>query len=222
MKYFHLLYFLFALFYYTGQQPVYAQKMGYVDFQYLISQIQATQDIQAELERLSRQWTQQIDAMKDTIENLEKELETISIALSKSSRDMLVKNIEERKQKLIVFQEQKFSPVNGDLYKKQQELLQPLIDKIKKSIDNVRVKQKFDVIFDISVGNPVSIDRKFDLTAIVIEEFSSQGLTIKGQTRQKTTDQDSTQKSDQSGKDDGQQIKNDDQTKDNENDKDKK
>lgn len=172
----------------TGQNAK-AQKMGYVDFQYLISQVQATQDIQAELERLSRQWTQQIDAMRDTIDDLQKELETISIALSKSSRDMLVKNIEDRKQKLNVFQEQKFSPVSGDLYKKQQELLQPLIDKIKKSIDIVRIRQKYDAIFDISAGNPVSIDRKLDLTATVIEEFSSQGLTLKGQAGQQKTDQ---------------------------------
>lgn len=172
-------------------------KMGYADFQYLISQLQATQDIQAELERLSRDWTQQIDAMQDTIENLEKELETISIALSKTSRDMLIKNIEERKQKINFFREQKFSPVSGELYRKQQELLQPLIDKIKKSIDNVRLKQKFDVIFDISAGNPVSIDRKFDLTTLVIEEFSTQGLTLKGQSSQQKSDQDNTRKQDQ-------------------------
>ncbi len=177
--------------------PKAQSKMGYVDFQYLISQLQAAQDIQAELERLSRDWTQQIEAMQDTIESLEKELETISIALSKTSRDMLVKNIEERKQKLTVFREQKFSPVSGELYRKQQELLQPLIDKIKKSIDNVRIKQKYDVIFDISAGNPVSIDRKFDLTTLVIEEFSAQGLTLKGQSSQQKNDQDNTRKQDQ-------------------------
>lgn len=189
MKHFLIIIIIFFVFV-TGQNAN-AQKMGYVDFQYLISQVQATQDIQAELERLSRQWTQQIDAMRDTIDDLQKELETISIALSKTSRDMLVKNIEDRKQKLNVFQEQKFSPVSGDLYKKQQELLQPLIDKIKKSIDIVRIRQKYDVIFDISAGNPVSIDRKLDLTAIIIEEFSSQGLTLKGQAGQQKTDQSS-------------------------------
>ncbi len=196
-------------------EPTHAQKTGYVDFQYLISQVQATQDIQAELERLSRQWTQQIDNMKDTIENLEKELETISIALSKTSRDMLVKNIGERKQKLTLFQEQKFSPVSGDLYKKQQELLQPLIDKIKKSIDNVRLKQKYDVIFDISAGNPVSIDRKYDLTTMVIEEFSSQGLTLKGQSGQQKTDQ-------STGKEEGKETKTDDSTGKDDPNKDKK
>lgn len=177
--------------------PFAQSKMGYVDFQYLISQLQAAQDIQAELERLSREWTQQIDAMQDTIENLEKELETISIALSKTSRDMVVKNIGERKQKLTVFREQKFSPVSGELYRKQQELLQPLIDKIKRSIDNVRLKQKYDVIFDISTGNPVSIDRKFDLTTLVIEEFTAQGLTLKGQSSQQKTGGDDTRKQDQ-------------------------
>lgn len=189
---------LIAFILFCNQDSLSAQsKMGYVDFQYLISQLQATQDIQAELERLSREWTQQIDAMKDTIENLEKELETISIALSKSSRDILIRNIEERKQKLTAFREQKFSPVSGELYRKQQELLQPLIDKIKKSIDNVRLKQKYDVIFDISAGNPVSIDRKYDLTTVVIEEFTTQGLTLKGQSSQQKTGKDDTRNEDQ-------------------------
>ncbi|GEM_PF-993162 len=160
---------------------LHSQKIGYIDFQYLVTQVQAAQDIQTELQRLSAEWTREMEAMQDTIESLEKDLESVSLALSKSGRDMLIQNIEERRQKMRTYREQRFSPVSGDLYKKQQELLQPLIDKIKKAVDNVRMKQKYDVIFDISTGNPVSIDKRLDLTALILEEFSSVGLTLKGQ-----------------------------------------
>jgi len=156
-------------------------KIGYVDFQYLVSQVKSADEIQTELQRLAGEWTKQIASMQDSLETMQKDLEAVSLTLTKSSRDILQKNIETTKQKIALFQEQKFSPVKGDLYKKQQELLQPMVDKIKRAIDNVRIREKYDVIFDISAGNPVSIDKRFDLTALVIEELSSVGLTVKEQ-----------------------------------------
>lgn len=157
------------------------EKLGYVDFQYIISQLQSTQDVQAELQRLSQEWSTRLDQMKDSIDLLQKDLETMSLTLTKTTRDMLEKNIREGHQKAAAYQEQKFSPVSGELYKKQQELLQPIIDKVKKAIDNVRLREKYAVVFDISAGNPVSIDKKFDLTSDVIDELPAVGLTLKGQ-----------------------------------------
>lgn len=159
--------------------PVLPQgKIGYVDFQYILSQVQSAADVQKELQRLAAEWTDDIESLQDSLAVMEKDMETISLALSKASRDMLEKNITERKQQIAALREKRFSPVNGDLYKKQQELLQPVIDKIKKAIDNVRIRQKYDVLFDISAGNPVSIDKKFDLTVDVIDELPAVGLTV--------------------------------------------
>ncbi|MBX7153146.1 OmpH family outer membrane protein [bacterium] len=156
-------------------------KIGYVDFQYLVSQVKTADDIQLELQKLASDWNQQLETMQDTVAMMEKDMETLSITLTKSSRDMLQKNIDDRKHKITAFQEQKFSPIKGELYKKQQELLQPMVDKIRKAIDNVRIREKYDVLFDISAGNPVSIDKRFDVTGFVIEELSSVGLIVKEQ-----------------------------------------
>lgn len=153
-------------------------KIGYVDFQYILSQVQSATDVQLELQRLASDWTDEIESMQDSVGILEKELETISLALSQTSRDILVKSIADRKRDVAALREKRFSPVTGDLYKKQQELLQPILDKIKKAIDNVRIRSKYDVLFDISAGNPVSIDKRLDLTLSVIEELPAVGLTV--------------------------------------------
>jgi len=161
-------------------------KIGYVDFQYILSEVQSASDVQSELQRLASEWTVEIESLQDSVGLMEKDLETISLALSKSSRDMLEKNISDRKQLIATLRERRFSPVNGDLYKKQQELLQPVIDKIKKAIDNVRIRQKYDVLFDISAGNPVSIDKRLDVTIEVIDELPAVGLTVRtGQNQQR-------------------------------------
>lgn len=165
---------------FVATAPVMSQgKIGYVDFQYILSQVQAAADVQSELQRLAAEWTDEIESLQDSLVAMEKDMETISLALSKSSRDMLEKNITERRQRIAALREKRFSPVNGDLYKKQQELLQPVIDKIKKAIDNVRIRQKYDVLFDISAGNPVSIDKRLDLTVDVIDELPAVGLTVR-------------------------------------------
>lgn len=163
-------------------------RLGFVDFQYVVSQVKSSADIQIELQKLAAQWTDQITAMRDSVSALEKEMETISITLTKTGRDVIEKRIKDGKQQINAFQEQKFSPVNGELYKKQQELLQPLVDKIRKGIDNVRIREKYDVIFDISAGNPVSIDKKYDVTPLVLQELTGLGLSVLQQTSQAGTE----------------------------------
>ncbi|MBL7996292.1 OmpH family outer membrane protein [bacterium] len=160
----------------------YAQnKIAYIDFQYIISQVRSAEDVQVEIQKLASDWTNEIVAMTDTLTSLEKDIETVSLTLSKSGREILEKRISDKRQKIAAFQEQKFSPVTGELYKKQQELLQPLIDRVRRAIDNVRLREKIDVIFDVSAGNPVSIDKKYDVTVLVIDELGAVGLTVKEQ-----------------------------------------
>ena len=176
-----ILSFLLLWIIHDGSQAVAQNKIAYIDFQYIISQLKSAEDVQVEIQKLASDWTAEIEAMTDTLNLLEKDIETVSLTLSKPGREILEKRINDRRQKITEFQEQKFSPVTGELYKKQQELLQPLIDKVRRAIDNVRLREKFDVIFDVSAGNPVSIDKKFDVTILVIDELTSVGLTVKQQ-----------------------------------------
>jgi outer membrane protein len=162
-------------------ESVAQNKIAYIDFQYIISQLKSAEDVQAQIQKLAADWTSEIEAQKDTLNTLEKDIETVNLTLSKSGREILEKRVRDRRQMIMTLQEQKFSPVTGELYKKQQELLQPLVDKVRRAIDNVRLREKYDVIFDVSAGNPVSIDKKYDVTILVIEELSSVGLTVKQQ-----------------------------------------
>lgn len=174
--------FFLALWVIGAETHTHAQnKISYIDFQYIMSQLKSAEDVQIEIQKLASDWTAEIEAMTDTLNMLEKDIETVSLTLSKSGREILEKRISDRRQMITAFQEQKFSPVTGELYKKQQELLQPLIDRVRRAIDNVRLREKIDVIFDVSAGNPVSIDRKLDVTILVIDELSSVGLTVKQQ-----------------------------------------
>lgn len=174
--------FFFLILTFIPYMRNYAQgKIAYIDFQYIMSQLKSAEDVQLEIQKLASDWTHEIEAMTDTLNGLEKDIETVSLTLSKSGREILEKRISDTRLKINAYQEQKFSPVTGELYRKQQELLQPLIDRVRRAIDNVRMREKFDVIFDVSAGNPVSIDKKYDVTLLVIDELSAVGLTVKDQ-----------------------------------------
>lgn len=174
--------FIVGIWIISAQPHSYAQgKIAYIDFQYIMSQLKSAEDVQIEIQKLATDWTNEIEAMTDTLNSLEKDMETVSLTLTKTGRDLLEKRISDKRQKIAALQEQKFSPVTGELYKKQQELLQPLIDKVRRAIDNVRLREKYDVIFDISAGNPVSIEKKYDVTILAIDELSAVGLTVKEQ-----------------------------------------
>ncbi len=150
---------------------VYAQKIAYVDTEYILSNIPAYEAAQKELDKKAKEWEQEIENDLLEVENLYRKFQTDQIILSD---EMKRKKEEEiiNKEKEVRNKKKKYFGREGELYKKRQELIKPIQDEVYKAINEIRVEGNYAFIFDIS-ENPfiLSSDPKYDKSDDVLEKL---------------------------------------------------
>jgi outer membrane protein len=168
---FLILFFIVIL----GANIVKAQKFGYVDTDYILGQLTEYKAAQKQLNEISEKWEAEIQTMKVAIDKLYKDYKAEEILLSPSQRKEREDVIVDKEDKLREFEQQKFG-VNGELFKKRQELIKPIQSKISDAITKVAKKNGLDFIFDKSANmNILFSNPKFDRSADVLDEL---GVTI--------------------------------------------
>ncbi|MDP2176692.1 MAG: OmpH family outer membrane protein [Bacteroidota bacterium] len=148
-----------------------AQKFGYVDTDYILGQLTEYKAAQKQLNEISQKWESEIQTMKDAIDKLYKDYKSEEILLSPSQRKEREDAIVEKENKLREFEQEKFG-VNGELFKKRQELIKPIQSKISDAILKVAKKNGLDFIFDKSANmNILYSNPKFDRSDDVLDEL---------------------------------------------------
>ncbi len=148
-----------------------AQKFAYVDTEYILSQMPSYKSAQAQLDELSKTWQEEIDAMYAEIDKMYKEYQAEKVLLTKEMQTKRENEIIEKERVVKKFQSDKFG-YEGELFKKRQELIKPIQDKVFQAINKVAKDNGLDFIFDKSgdmlmlVSNP-----KYDRSDEVLSEL---------------------------------------------------
>ena len=117
--------------------------------------------------------------MQDNLKRLQEQYESQSLLLSDAKKREKEQEIQNLIMKLRQFQQQKYDPQTGEIYKKQAELLQPVYDKINAVIKKIGEDEKYDLVLDTASGNILYVgDAIKDLTDRVLEELNK-GETVK-------------------------------------------
>ena len=141
---------LFTLLIITGSiLAANAQKFAYVDSQYILSKIPDYKIAQDQLNQLSIQWQKEIEAKYSEIDQLYKAYKADEVLLTEEMKQKRQAEIEKKEQEVKDLQKQRFG-VNGDLFKKRQELVKPLQDKIYNAVQTLAERENLAVIFDKS------------------------------------------------------------------------
>lgn len=157
-----------------GVEGVAAQaKIGYVDSQKILSTFPAAIDAQKELENENTKWGQEIKKMQDELRTLQEELDRQSLLLSEAKRKEKEVELQALYGKVQQYQSQKWGD-NGEFFKRQKELLQPVYDKINEVINRISEEEGYDFVLDSVAGNILYAKEKFDITDKVLEELEKQ------------------------------------------------
>src|ERR1043165_1721389 len=116
--------------------PVAAQqaaKFGYVDTDYIMGQIPEYKAAQSELDKTSMQWQKEIDIKYAEIDKLYKAYQADAILLTDDMKKKRENEIINKEKEVKEQQKQKFG-VDGELFKKRQELVKPIQDKVYNAI----------------------------------------------------------------------------------------
>lgn len=125
------------------------QKLGYYESDFVLSKIPEYVGIEQRLKILSDGWKNEIQSMRLEIDNLEKDFTAKEILYTEEIKKEKIQEINSKKKELDIFIEQKFGP-NGEYFKKQKELLEPIQRQVFAAVRSVAQRNGFDFVFDRS------------------------------------------------------------------------
>jgi len=158
-------------------QSTFAQiKIGYIESQKILLGFKDALDVQKQLDAKNQEWQKQLADMQQQAKEMNDQLESQSLLLSQEKKAEKAREIQTLAQQFQQFQNEKWGQ-NGEAFKLQQELLQPVFDKIQAVLDKIGKEEKYDYIFDGANGNIVyASPNQTDLTERVLEELNK-GVT---------------------------------------------
>jgi outer membrane protein len=148
-----------------------AQKYAFVDSDYIRKNIPAFTSAQEQLDKLSKQWEKEVSDGYAVVEQMYKSYQNEAVLLS---QDMKAKREEAiiAKEKEIKDLQNKYFGMEGELFKKREELVKPIQDEILKAIKEIAVEGSYAVIFDTAAGgNILFANPKYDISDQVLEKL---------------------------------------------------
>lgn len=144
-----ILFILFAVIGSFATTTSFAQKFAYVDTEYILSNIPEYKSAQQQLDQLSVQWQKEIETRYAQIDKLYKAYQAEQILLTEEMRKKREDEILNKEKEVKDFQKEKFG-YQGDLFKKKQELVKPIQDKIYNAVKKYAEDHSYAFIFDKS------------------------------------------------------------------------
>ncbi len=138
---------LVALVVLTTASVSFAQKMGYVDTDYILGKIPEYKAAQTEIDKTSVDWQKEIEAKYGEIDKLYKIYQAESVLLTDDMRKKRENEIINKEKEVKELQKARFG-VDGELFKKRMELVKPIQDKVYSAVKQVAEKAGLAFIFD--------------------------------------------------------------------------
>ena len=124
-----------------------AQKIGFIDTDYILGSIPEYKAAQAEIDKLSVDWQKEVEAKYSEIDKLYKAYQADAILLTDDMKKKRENEIINKEKEVKELQKQRFG-VDGELFKKRQELVKPIQDKVYNAVKSVAEKNGLAIILD--------------------------------------------------------------------------
>lgn len=119
-------------------------KIGYVDFNTLLAAMPGIDSVKIKLQKYQQTLSDQMDAMKSEFENKYLDYQSQTASMSDLIKQTKEKELQDLQARIDAFQQK----ANNDLQAKQQELVQPFIDKARSAINEVAKENKYTYILN--------------------------------------------------------------------------
>ncbi len=151
----------------------FAQKFGYVDSDYILKSIPEYQDAQNEIDELSKQWQEEIEAEFAKIDQMYKAYQADAVLLPEDLRKKREEEIIRTEREAKELQRKRFGQ-EGDLFNKRQELVKPIQEKIFNAIEEIANKQNYAFIFDKASGPVIMyVNPRYNISDEVLDQLGS-------------------------------------------------
>lgn len=148
-----------------------AQRYAVVDTKYILDKIPDYKEAQKALDEISLQWQKEIDQKQAELDRMYRNFEAEQVMLSEDLRKKREDELFMREKEVRDLQRKRFG-FEGDLFKRRQELVKPIQDKVYTAIQKIAANRQYDFILDKSEGITVIFaDPKLDRSEDVLREI---------------------------------------------------
>ncbi len=160
-----------ALAFFAAPSASAQQKIGYIDSDIIMREIPEYTGIRQRLETIAQNWKQEIDEMQVEIERLQQDFEAREILFTPDIRRQRQQEIDQKIREREQYINRRFGP-DGDYFRQQEELLEPLQQRILEAVIKVAERQGFDHVFD-RAGDYLFLysRRRWDISRDVLDEM---------------------------------------------------
>lgn len=153
--------------------PVISQKYAFIDTKYILSQMPEYTTAQKEIDDMAEKWQKEIEQQYNEIEQKYKAYQAEEILLPEETKKTRQQEIIELEMKAKEMQKKRFG-VEGDLFKKRKELIDPIQEKIYKAVKQLAKDNSYSFILDKSKNsNIIYAEPKYDKSDAVLRKINN-------------------------------------------------
>jgi outer membrane protein len=146
-----------------------AQRYAVIDSKYILEKLPEYKESQTKLDQFSNQWQQEVEKKQADLDKMYKDYDAEQVMLSSELKKKREDELYNREKEVRDLQKRRFG-FEGDLFKKRQELIKPIQDKVYVAIQKLAIERSYDFILDKSEGITVIFaDPKLDRSDEVLK-----------------------------------------------------
>jgi outer membrane protein len=162
---------LVACFVWLAALVSHAQKYAIIDTRYILDKMPEYKTAQAKLDDIAAGWRKEIDSMQMQLNKMYKDYDAEQVMLSDDLKKKREDQIYQKEKDLRDLERKRFG-FEGDLFKKRQELVKPVQDKVYDAVQKLASTRGYELILDKSEGITVIFaDPKLDKSDDVLREL---------------------------------------------------
>lgn len=146
-------------------------KIGYLDSRRVIQEAPGAREAQATMEREFQGFQAQMQAMQDSLQTMMTDYQQRSLVMSAEAKQRREQEIIQKRESF----EQRGQELQAQAGRRQQELMEPIMNRVEQIISEVRQAEGYAIVFDVASEAIVSADPSLDLTQRVIDRLRAAG-----------------------------------------------
>ena len=140
-------------------------KVAYVQTSVLLEQAPGRAEAEAQFDKETGTYRDQIKRMSDSLNTMVADFQKTQASLAAAARETRAKSIQAKEQEY----QRRTQEIEQKAQGRQAELVQPILDKIKAAIEEVRAEGGYAMIFNADQGSPiVAVDKSLNVTDRVL------------------------------------------------------
>jgi outer membrane protein len=149
----------------------FAQKYAIIDTRYILDKMPDYKQAQGQLDDVAADWQKDIDGKQAELNKMYQDFDAEQVMLSDELNKKRQDQLFVKEKELRDLQRKRFG-FEGDLFKKRQELIKPIQDKVYNAVQKISVQRGYDFVLDKSEGITIIFaDPKLDKSEDILKEL---------------------------------------------------